>query len=188
MANIYIAVACHKKSVLPDNSLFHPVQVNADHASELLMMEHDNTGDNISDKNASYCELTAQYWVWKNIEADYYGLCHYRRFLTFKENVDCVLNERRHYDAVEAGDFNFERFGLEDEEEMRRVIEDNDIVIGNLQNVFDLYTPRGNKVTAYQHWEAHDRTLINIEDLKTMLDILEENDDVQNVWHNWDED
>ena len=34
----------------------------------------DHTGDNISLKNANYCELTGLYWAWKNLEADYIGL------------------------------------------------------------------------------------------------------------------
>lgn len=48
----------------------------------------DNTGDNISRLNKSYCELTTQYWAWKNVQADYYGFCHYRRLFSFnKENL-----------------------------------------------------------------------------------------------------
>lgn len=46
-------------------------------------MLHDDEGDNISERNKTYCELTAQYWAWKNEEADYYGFFHYRRYLAF---------------------------------------------------------------------------------------------------------
>ena len=43
----------------------------------------DCDGINISEKRQSLGELTVQYWAWKNFNLDYYGLCHYRRFLAF---------------------------------------------------------------------------------------------------------
>lgn len=49
-----------------------------------LGIQVDNTGDNISIKNPSCCELTAMYLVWKNLkDVDYIGLCHCRRYFNF---------------------------------------------------------------------------------------------------------
>ena len=45
--------------------------------------------DNISDLNPSFCELTMHYMVYKNIQADFYGFYHYRRYLSFINN-DCI--------------------------------------------------------------------------------------------------
>ena len=55
----------------------------------------DATGDNITEKNPYYCELTAMYWAWKNLyDYKYIGLCHYRRFfwLNNYENEFIVKN------------------------------------------------------------------------------------------------
>lgn len=44
-------------------------------------------GGSISHKNPAYCELTVQYYAWKNVEADCYGFCHYRRFFGKRSSV-----------------------------------------------------------------------------------------------------
>lgn len=56
-----------------------PIQVGKAINKEDIEDVGDNTGDNISEKNPIYCELTALYWMWKNTKADYIGLYHYRR-------------------------------------------------------------------------------------------------------------
>lgn len=67
-----------------DNPLYVNVRCGAVFDKrENVDMLGDDTGDNISEKRESFNELTVQYWAWKNVEADYYGLCHYRRYLSF---------------------------------------------------------------------------------------------------------
>ncbi|MBO5328822.1 MAG: DUF4422 domain-containing protein [Clostridia bacterium] len=78
-----IYVATHKKAEvnLPNN--YEYIQVNAEKNGSVYNLADNIGSDNISVKNANYCELTAAYWVWKNDkENDIVGLAHYRRFLT----------------------------------------------------------------------------------------------------------
>lgn len=56
-----------------------PIQAGAELADDACCGTTDNIGENISNKNGQYCELTALYWAWKNDSADYIGLSHYRR-------------------------------------------------------------------------------------------------------------
>lgn len=77
--NAKIIVATHKAYWMPDDSIYLPVQVGAEGKILDLGYVKDNTGDNISSKNKYYCELTGLYWAWKNLNADYIGLVHYRR-------------------------------------------------------------------------------------------------------------
>lgn len=69
-----------------DNSLYVPIHVGAEGKSDIGYLK-DNTGENISTLNPYYCELTGLYWAWKNLDCDYLGLVHYRRYLTAKKQA-----------------------------------------------------------------------------------------------------
>ena len=85
--NAKIIVATHKAYQMPADSIYVPVQVGAEGKASLGYVV-DNTGDNISAKNKNYCELTGLYWAWKNMDADYIGLAHYRRHFSIKSKGD----------------------------------------------------------------------------------------------------
>ena len=62
----------------------------------------DDTGDHISEKNRNYSELTALYWIWKNVlskeektQEKYYGLTHYRRILSLSDDDLLRLADNR---------------------------------------------------------------------------------------------
>lgn len=77
--DIRILVATHKKTHMPMDDMYLPVRVGNAMADDNFGYAGDDTGDNISEKNPYFCELTALYWGWKNVSADYIGLVHYRR-------------------------------------------------------------------------------------------------------------
>lgn len=81
---IKILVAAHKKVDIELNSCYNLIQVGC--ALNVLNFGYlcDNIGDNISSHNKQFCELTALFWGWKNLDCDISGLCHYRRFFVAK--------------------------------------------------------------------------------------------------------
>lgn len=83
-----IYVATHKEFKLPDEKGYTPLlvgaykNINNVDTSAIEQYTQDNVGDNISEKNSNYCELTGLYWMWKNTDSDTIGLVHYRRYFT----------------------------------------------------------------------------------------------------------
>lgn len=84
--NCRILIACHKSCAVPEDDLYLPMQVGAS-GKESIGFQRDDEGDNISAKNALFCELTGLYWCWKNLDSDYLGLSHYRRYFTLKSRA-----------------------------------------------------------------------------------------------------
>ena len=101
--------------ILPE--YVYPLQAGAACSDVRIADLVDNQGDNISDRNGNYSELTGLFWLWKNKlnlngsedgdNRQYYGLSQYRRLLSFSEDdllrlvdndVDVVLPYPMPYD------------------------------------------------------------------------------------------
>lgn len=98
MKDIKIIVAAHKKYQMPKDEMYLPVHVGSKGKEKILNYQRDDEGENISEKNPYFCELTGLYWAWKNLKADYIGLVHYRRYFT-TSNV-LFKNEKQKFDNV----------------------------------------------------------------------------------------
>lgn len=130
MENIKIIVATHKKYQMPEEKMYLPVHVGREGKQD-LGYAGDNTGDNISNKNNFYCELTGMYWAWKNLDAHYIGLCHYRRYFSCGKKIP--KDEQEKFKVVLH------------ENELKKIIENTDVILPkkrsyfHIENVYDHY-------------------------------------------------
>ena len=100
MTDKRILVAAHKKYGAPSSKLYLPIQVGAD-GKECIGFVRDDSGYNISDLNGSFCELTAAYWAWKNLDCEYIGLVHYRRYFKGGEKFGVIGKNKRILSGLE---------------------------------------------------------------------------------------
>lgn len=87
-----IYIITHKKFVQPDNPGYKSLLVGA-YKGHVFGDLYDDMGDNISQKNPFFCELTGFYWLWKNSEDDYVGVVHYRRYFSKSISRKKILSE-----------------------------------------------------------------------------------------------
>ncbi|MFR5505888.1 MAG: DUF4422 domain-containing protein [[Ruminococcus] torques] len=166
MKDIKILISCHKQSMVPDSKIMLPIEVGADlrkkHIEGILQ---DNQGENISSKNKMYCELTAQYWAWKNLDADYYGFFHYRRYLSFadkKHPVDQWQNV-----IEESPDSNcLKKYNLEDDY-IQKLVMEYDLVLSEEKNVAKMPDKNPSVYEQYKNGRS-----LNIKDIDLVHDII----------------
>lgn len=164
---LFVTHTSNRKMMCVWHPLIYNVIAGSDFQTEPVPegMLLDNTGENISFKNKSYCELTTQYWAWKNQNADYYGFCHYRRYFSFNpvrlQEADCgclvypVFNEKISNELQM------------DEYSMHRYIEKYDFLIAKGIPMNALQAK-----SVYQHYQKASE--LHIKDLDLMIDILRE--------------
>lgn len=157
---IKIFVACHKNTKVLKSDLLFPIHVGSslskNHYNNML---RDDVGENISSKNPMYCELTATYWAWKNQDADYYGLFHYRRYLSFNPKIN---NTNISYLYPSSLDDLRLKYGYS-EKQIIKYISKYDVIAPKLDDLCS-------SDTLYDKYKAH--WFHNIEDLDKVLDII----------------
>lgn len=101
--SVKIFAMTHKEFDVPGDSMYIPLHVGHKQAKADFGYWGDDTGDHISDLNCYYAELSGVYWVWKNYhDADYVGICHYRRFLTSEEGY--VFSQKQYEEILQQYD------------------------------------------------------------------------------------
>lgn len=169
-------VAAHKEFPMPeDKNLYLPVLVGAEaNYKSGINYQRDDDGNNISNKNPNYSELTAVYWAWKNLNnVDAVGLVHYRRLFSngfgkkvisndevkkLLESYDVILPKKRKYYIETNYSHYIHAHHKEPLDELRKIIENNypeylesfDIVMSKRSaHMFNMFVMKRNYFDAY---------------------------------------
>lgn len=99
---VKIVVATHKAYKMPKDKMYIPLCVGAiRRTDDCFKYQKDCEGENISNLNPSFCELTGLYWAWKNLDSEYVGLVHYRRHFSLSTKRRDLFDNILKYDEIE---------------------------------------------------------------------------------------
>ena len=165
---IRIFVSTHKDVNFFQGDVLQPVQVGASlRSGSIRYALRDDAGENISDLNPMYCELTTQYWAWKNVDAEYYGFCHYRRYFDFSP-VRHSENPWGEIIADRICDETQREYRLDDAS-IREAVEGYDVITTEFK---DLRRFPADYSTPHEHYEKAPQ--LNIDDLDRCMRIVAE--------------
>lgn len=158
MIKIYVCSHNDNQDLVKLNQRFKfltPLQVGVENNSNFKNFSYDNQGENISSLNPYYCELTGHYWAYQNETADYYGFCHYRRFLNFNSKVNKIYTFESDINNLYSSKYNY----------------------NNAQDIirqYDIILPKCEKfsTSVYNHYKTSANHYI--EDFDLVIDIIGE--------------
>ena len=116
------------KKNIKENNIYKPLFLGANKHDSEINAYKDNTGDNISNVNNNFSELTGLYWMWKNSKADIIGLVHYRRYFVTRKYFGKILSET----------------------DIKKDLENNDIILVKGTKLLE-----GNNYVSFRGWKKH---------------------------------
>ena len=140
--------------------MIYPVSAGAElyNKNDIVLSMRDDTGENISKKNPFYCELTVQYWAWKNLKCDVCGIFHQRRFLDFS-----MKNKKYPYSITEKSDEKTLRNAGLSYEKICELFDNYSIIANKRENLFE---------SVEDFYNRNDRQ--NFDDMGLLKDIIKE--------------
>ncbi len=175
-----IGIAYHKKYFTYKDDIFTPIHVGSRTSSVILDYIRDDIGENISNKNKNYCELTGIYWMWKNVDANYYGLMHYRRYLTLEDNFKYKIKRGLYYIGRKFNlNFIIKKLGMvelyqikkSDENYVKRRISEFSGEISELMKEYDVILPK-KEVFGIKVYDQY-KSIHIVEHMDILLNIIE---------------
>ena len=127
----------------------------------------DDAGDNISGLNPQYCELTVQYWAWKNCSFDFGGIMHQRRYFDFSDASPYAYDNNRRSKKT------YRIFDEPDAETLRRLKTDHKTV-SSLMKKYRVIAPLSENIyqPVSRYYDKNDRR--NYDDLALLCSVTDD--------------
>lgn len=169
--SVKILISCHKPVCVPKSEVFLPIHVGSNGKESISGYQRDDCGENISTRNFTFCEMSGQYWAWKNLDADYVGQCHYRRYFCF-DDIKHEANDHAQIEEDCLSDFSINQYHIADEERIFKALDGVDLVRAPYWNVKGVPTLCGPKKSVRDHMVAYG--LITDSETDRLLEICKE--------------
>lgn len=131
---------------MPEDSMYLPIFVGSHGRTDIEGYTRDDIGDNISELNPLFCELTATYYLWKNTQADYKGLVHYRRH----------FSNLKHFGIFKTGKFD----NVMTKKKAKQLLSNYDVILPEKRNYYI--------ETLYSHYQ-HSHNIADLEETKKVI-------------------
>lgn len=164
MAKIKIFATHHKEGAIIESPWITNVRVGKMYNPPDSNMPGNDEGTNIGERANTFNELVTQYWAWKNFDLDYYGFCHYRRYISFGEEQESDIYGNvifKNYNENIPSMLGYDRLEIEDE------IRKHDIIL-----VEGFNTKNANCKNLYKQYGCSDG--LYLKDLECAIEILKE--------------